>query len=277
MMDDKAQQLVDRLHDEVKSLVSGADWTAMLKMAAKFHTYSASNILLILAQRPDASQVAGFKTWRTTGRTVMKGEKGIAILAPMIGKKTVLDPETGREKVVHFVRGFRVVHVFDIAQTSGPAIAAPPQAKLLTGEAPPGLEEHITSEIKRQGFTVNFPEVWTDGAANGWARHDTKEVAIKPGLSPAQRTKTLTHELGHVLLHDGTEYARGQRGRVEVEAESVAFVVCQAAGLETDDYSLPYVAGWSGGDMKLVLETASRVIDAATKVLFVPEALSVTA
>lgn len=266
MADERVQKLIDQLHAKVASLASDYDWKALLQMACNLGNYSANNILLILIQRANATHVEGFKTWQKLGRQVRKGEKGIAILAP---RKKWIEKENdeGRLERRLIVTGFSVVHVFDISQTDGPALATPaPMPTLLEGQAPEGLRGKLRIYCVLKGFDVQFPDKW-DNDANGYTDFVAKKVAIRPGMSAAQQCKTLAHELGHILVHDGTEYAMGHRGRAEVEAESIAFIICGSQGMNTDDYSLPYVTTWSGGDMKLVLATADRVVKAASEVL----------
>lgn len=261
MSDERVRGLLDRLHQQVAELSSATDWERLLKVASRFHKYSATNVLLILCQRPDATQVAGYQAWKRLGRQVRKGEKGLAILAPIVVTR---ESEAAREE--RAVVGYRVTHVFDVSQTDGPELPSAPQAVLLDGDDPDGLAARFIRQIEERGFGLRFPDDWSL-AANGYADFRDKVVAIRPGLSPAQRAKTLCHELGHLLLHDGTEYANGERERCEVEAESLAYVVANALGLTTASYSIPYVTAWSGGDMALVLQTAERVVKAAATVL----------
>jgi len=142
----------------------------------------------------------------------------------------------------------------------------PPAApQLLDGEAPAGLWEALASNVEAEGFTLVRAEI--PSRANGTTNFTSRTVTVADHLSPAQAAKTLAHELGHVLLYDGSEYAAGCRGRAEVEAESVAYIVCQAAGLTAAAYSFGYVAAWSGGDLKSVTATAERVTGCARTIL----------
>lgn len=212
-----------------------------------------------MAQRPDATRVAGFHTWRKLGRRVRRGEKSLRILAPCIYTKRLEDDDQ-ESKEVRVLGGFKVVHVFDISQTDGEELPDMRPA-LLSGAAPQGLWEAVASQVERQGFTVERGRC--PGRANGVASFDRRKVIVRPDLDPAQALKTLIHELTHVLLHE----AGRERQRAEVEAESVAFIVCRACGLPSDDYTFPYVAAWSSGDLEIVRETGDRVVSCARRIL----------
>jgi antirestriction protein ArdC len=269
---DKLTDAHQRLAQAVADLVSGDDWQAFLALAAKLHGYSARNVLLILSQAPWATQVAGYRTWQQLGRQVRAGEKGIAILAPCRYRSTA-DSDQGEQgdddgaasgqagRVV--VRGFRVVYVFDVASTDGDALAQPVRPELLRGEAPAGLWDGLAALVTAEGYTVERGDC---GGANGVTRFDTRMVRIRDDVDDSQACRSLSHELGHVLLHDGTEYAAGCRGRAEVEAESVAYLVSAAAGIDADQYSFAYLAGWSGGNPDAVQATAERVLDCAQQI-----------
>lgn len=268
-MSDRVAELVDRLQQQVAALVTSDDWQAWLSVAARFHRYSANNVLLIYGQRPDATHVAGYRTWQTLGRAVRRGERGIRILAPCTYRAAAADtddadPETDRP---NRIRGFRVATIFDIAQTDGEALPMPPAPARLEGEAPRALLENLTRQIETAGFTYHrgpLPAPHTN--ANGITDYTTATVTVRDDLPPAHATKTTAHELAHVLLHQpGKDH--GTRARVEVEAESVAYVVCNAWDLDPADYSFPYVARWSDGNQELVTATAQRVIDCARTIL----------
>lgn len=263
---ERATELQEQLVERIEALTTSDDWKAMLDTAAKFHNYSFSNVMLILWQRPDASRVAGFKTWQSLGRTVRKGEKAMRILAPLLVNKTDED-EHGEKKTRKVLVGFRPVPVFDIAQTDGAPIDAIEPVRL-TGEAAAGIVEGITKQITDAGFSVTYDGAGWSPSKNGETNFTTKSVTIRSGLAPVQSVKTLIHELAHVLLHEPVPgEARGHRGLGEVEAESVAYVVAQSLGIDTSDYSLPYVALWAKGDVKQVRSTGTRVVNAAHGIL----------
>ena len=234
---------------------------------------SARNVLLILTQAPWATQVAGYRTWQQLGRQVRAGEKGIAILAPCRYRSTAVLPTTatrattatpgraGRAVSWCAVSGWCTCSTFQ--STDGAALAQPARPQLLRGEAPAGLWDALAAQIAAEGYTVERGDC---GGANGVTRFDTRVVRIRDDVDDCQACRTLAHELGHVLLHDGTEYAAGCRGRAEVEAESVAYLVCSAAGMDADQYSFAYVAGWSGGDPNAVHAAAERVLGCAQQI-----------
>lgn len=246
------------LEQGVKDLTSSERWTAWLESAAKFHHYSFGNQMLIALQRPDASRVAGFKTWLTMGRAVQKGEHGIRILAPMVLNRRDKDGEATGDTFM----AFRAVAVFDVAQTAGDEL--PEITSLLTGNGPQGAYSALERFAVSQGFTVN---VEATGEANGWCRHTDKVIAIKDTNDELMQVKTLAHEIGHALMHDASELDRPLK---ELEAESVAFVVCRALGIDSGDYSFGYVAGWArDGDaaIKALKASAARIHDAAKAIL----------
>ncbi|WP_019873096.1 ArdC-like ssDNA-binding domain-containing protein [Sporichthya polymorpha] len=283
----------------VQELTNGEEWRRMLAVAARFPTYSLNNVLLIGAQRPDATRVSGIRTWNSLGRRVRKGEKGIAILAPCLYRPRRDDPrhdQTGprgpadrtrpdpgrpepgrpepdgtapRQRVPREVRGFRVVHVFDVCQTVGeplPEIAP----RLLTGSAPALLTERLIKTIRGDGYHL---ERGPCGGANGYTDFTARTVRVRDDVTDAQAGKTLAHELGHIRADHHTRFLNGRpssagcRAQAEVEAESIAYLITHAAGLPADAYSVPYLAGWSGGNTDLVREAATRVIAVTRGVL----------
>jgi hypothetical protein len=200
---------------------------------------------------------------------VKKGENGLAILAPCVTRGRPPEETDGEqhEELARVLRGFRVVHVFDISQTEGQELpeVAP---SLLEGDAPAALWDLLAAEVASKGFSLVREDC---SPANGQTDFLHRSVTVRPDLSDAQAAKTLAHELGHVLLHDGPK-SRGLggfscRGLAEVEAESVAYLVCATAGLPTDNYSFPYVARWAGGDVALVRSAAERSLDAARAII----------
>ncbi len=268
---DKLTALHARLAEQVAALRSGADWRAWLQVARRFHTYSFSNTLLIAAQRPDATTVAGYRAWQALGRQVDKGERGIGILAPVLRRprqdRRSIDPQRPDDPAKPIeadtgepdgrpgrLAGFRVAYVWDVAQTSGRPLPEQPRPQLLAGHAPPGLWESLTGLVTGRGFTVERGDC---GPANGITDFTARTVRVRGDVDDAQAVKTLAHEAGHVLLHDPADPADlgGStvtsagfcRGTVEVEAESLAYLVAAAHGLATDDYTFPYVTGWAAG------------------------------
>lgn len=273
---ERLEQLHARLTAAVADLANSDAWRRMLEVAARLPSYSPSNVLLIAAQRPDATRVAGYGTWRSLGRQVRKGEKGIAILAPCLSRTheerdaSLEASATPDEAVANTreLRGFRVVHVFDVTQTEGDPLPDV-EPELLTGAAPDQLWDDLVRMVETDAFAVERGDC---GGANGVTRFDSRTVRVRDDVEPAQAVKTLAHELGHIRAgHEerflGT-YGRSVacHGIAEVEAESIAYLVTTAAGLDCGAYSVPYVASWSGGDAALIRETASWVIEVAAVV-----------
>lgn len=277
---DRLSEAHDRLVAAIEAMTGGEEWQRLLTVARRFHAYSVRNLLLIAIQRPDATQVAGFRTWQGLGRQVRRGEKGIAILAPCTYSRPdgsaagddagpapasghVESEESGSRPQV--LRGFKVVHVFDVSQTDGEPLPEAP-VSVLAGEAPARLAERLATLIRAEGFTFTLgPLPPGHDGANGLTDHDRRAVYVRDDLPEAQRAKTTAHELAHVLMH-GTS-PRPRRSVVEVEAESVAFLVCGSAGLPSDAYSFGYVATWAQGDTALIRATAERSIRCARGVL----------
>jgi len=297
--DKLATTLHHRLAEQVASMREGQDWQQWLAVAARFHTYSFSNTMLILAQRPDATAVAGYQAWKTLGRQVNKGEKGIQILAPLVRRTapanhapddgdtepTEHDPQRGAVPSRHAVTGFRVTHVWDVTQTSGAPLPAPPRPRLLAGQAPDGLWDALTAAAADSGFVV---ERGPCGTANGLTDPAARTVRIRPDVDDAQAVKTLAHELAHVRLHTsvggtashpapGTPTAAvvttHRPGSItEVEAESVAYLIAAAHGLDTTGYTFPYVWTWAAASHHahpedVVRATGQRVLTAARWIL----------
>jgi len=249
--------LLDKLTAGIAALTSTEEWRRYLDLQSRFHRYSFSNVQLIHAQREDARRVAGFRTWRGLDRTVRKGEKAIFILAPMIYKTTDEDGNDERG-----VRGFKWVPVFDVAQTDGAEL--PAVATRLDGDDPAGHYATLVEVAHSIGFTVHDHHF--DGATNGDCSHSEHRIRVEESNAPAQRVKTLAHEIAHALLHETYD----SRPLAELEAESTAYVVCQSLGLATDDYSFGYVASWAGGSenaAKAIKTSGERIQRTASAIL----------
>jgi hypothetical protein len=276
--EEKLTALHAQLVDAVAELVHSDKWAQMLAVAARFTTYSPSNVLLIAVQRPDATQVAGIRTWNSLGRRVVKGEHGIAILAPCLyrtdGEAASSDegeaPERANEGPMprRELRGFRVVHVFDVSQTDGTSLpnAAP---RLLTGGAPLEVWDGLVGLTLKAGYRLERRTC--PAGVNGWNAPEEKVVVVDKNLEPAQAAKTLAHELGHIRAnHYGRfpDYAidRRCRGGAEVEAESIAYIVTSHLGMSPAAYSVPYVAGWAD-DLDVLRHHMSTVVTAAQWIL----------
>jgi DNA primase len=285
---DRLQAQHDRLAEQVAALRTGDDWQRWLATAARFHTYSFQNTLLILAQRPDATIVAGYEAWKAIGRHVGKGEKGIAILAPVFTRRRQSeadDPEATSSAApgpddppaaATRLAGFRVTYVWDVAQTDGRPLPEQPAPQLLRGMAPGGMWDALAELVEASGYSLDRGPC---GEANGVTVPDTRSVRVRADIDDAQAAKTLAHELAHVRLHTtGTDDADDAapafvcRGTVEVEAESVAYLVAAAHGLDSSSYSFPYVTHWADAvhgqrPEDVVRATGERVLVAASWIL----------
>jgi hypothetical protein len=189
----------------------------------------------------------------------MKGQKGIPILAPIMAKRDTIDPVSGRTEEKRVLVGFRIVHVWVAAQTDGDELPSF-GPELLTGDGPGTLLDALMAVTDELGYALEFAEC---GGANGYTNFKTRTIRVRDDVDDAQKCKTLAHELGHVLCeHDKADdyhTDRACRGRCEVEAESVAYLVMHWAGADSSAYTVPYVAGWAGGDSKKIAQAAEKV------------------
>ena len=275
---EKLKEITDRLEQGITELFDSERYKEYLRVMSKFHNYSFNNTLLIAMQKPDASLIAGFTAWKNPfQRNVKKGEKGIKIIAPSpfkIKQETEkIDPQTqkpviGRdgkpvtEEKEITIPAYKVVSVFDVSQTEGkelPDIAV----DALTGDVEQYSDFFATLE-KTSPVPIGFEKI--EGGAHGYYHLEDKRIALDEGMSELQTLKTAIHEIAHAKLHDidlnapkDEQQPRVDRRTREVEAESVAYTVCQHYGLDTSDYSFGYVAGWSSGrelaELKSSLET----------------------
>lgn len=275
--------ILKSLETGVENIFTGDKYAQYLQTMSKFHRYSFNNTLLIAMQRPDATLVTGYRNWQSMGRQVKKGEKGITILAPAPIKrkreqeildqnhKPLLDadgkPRTEEVEVV--IPRFKPTTVFDISQTDGEPIETLAPEELTEVVADYDLFMEAITAVSP--VPIRFDEI--AGEAKGYYHSGDKEIVIQKGMSESQTIKTAIHETGHARLHDkdlmekqGIEKDRLTK---EVEAESVAYCVCSAFGVDTSEYSFPYIAGWSSGrDMKelkasmdIIRKTAGEMID----------------
>jgi len=275
---EKITEITDRLEQGITELFDSERYKEYLQVMSKFHNYSFNNTLLIAMQKPDASLIAGFNAWKNNfGRNVMRGEKGIRILAPSPYKirqevekkdpqtgKTVIDsdgkPVTETKEIQ--IPAYKVVAVFDVSQTEGRELPSL-STNELTGDVEK-YEDFFAALEKTSPVPMGFEKI--EGTAHGYYHLEEKRIAIDEGMSELQNLKTAIHEIAHAKLHDIDLNApqeeqpdRPDRRTREVQAESVAYTVCQHYGLDTSDYSFGYVAGWSSGrelaELKSSLET----------------------
>ncbi|WP_068278874.1 ArdC-like ssDNA-binding domain-containing protein, partial [Aldersonia kunmingensis] len=264
-----AAQLRDDLAAKVAALAESNEWRRFLDFAAAFHTYSFNNVILILSQHPTATRVAGFRQWQDRGRQVRKGEKAIRIYGYSRRTITSTDPDTGQD-TEHTLARFPILSVFAHDQTD-PIEGHPGEpehpCQRLTGNDPADLYRRTAAVLVARGWSVERDPI--SGEANGYTTLDgSRRIVIDARLSPAHTAKTLLHEAAHAVLHTGPTSAGpdnattvGHRGVCETEAESVAYVLAALHGLDTSDYSVGYIAGWSGADPDLIAATATRVLD----------------
>ena len=291
---EKLKEITDRLEQGITELFESERYKEYLRVMSKFHNYSFNNTLLIAMQKPDASLVAGFSAWKNNfGRNVMKGQKGIKIIAPSPYKvkqeMKKIDPHTQQpiigkdgkpvtEEKEITIPAYKVVSVFDVSQTEGkelPDIAVDE----LTGDVE-RYKDFFAALEKTSPVPIGFEQI--AGGSHGYYHLEDKRIAIDEGMSELQTLKTAIHEIAHAKLHDidlnapeNEQQPRVDRRTREVEAESVAYTVCQHYELDTSDYSFGYVAGWSSGrelsELKSSLETirsaAAEIINSIDETL----------
>ena len=282
----RLDEIMEKLEQGVKDVFTSDKYVKYLSTMAKFHDYSFNNILLIAMQRPDATLIAGYQAWKKNfGRNVMQGEKGIRILAPSPYKikqnvekkdsvtgKTLIgnDGKPVMEEKEVTIPAYKVVTVFDVSQTEGKEL--PTIADELTGDVKQ-YEDFFAALERTSPVPIGFEKI--KGGAHGYYRLDEKRIAIDEGMSELQNLKTAIHEMAHAKMHDidlnaspEQQQARPDRRTREVQAESVAYIVCQHYGLETSDYSFEYIATWSSGreiaelkeSLTVIRNTASELI-----------------
>ena len=261
----QAEALHASIATQVEQLRESGRWERFLSFAAAFHSYSLGNLLLILSQCPDATNVAGFRKWQSLGRQVRKGERGIRIFG--YSTKTVTEEDDNGDEVETKLTRFPVLSVFDIGQTD--LIDGAEDASIvdqLTGTDDHGVINALTGYLVGKGWTITR-EILA-GGMNGYTDPAHCRVVIGAELAPEQAAKTLIHETAHVMLgHGGNlqEYVE-HRGLFETEAESVAYVVAGLIGFDTSAYSIGYIAGWASADLDLIRSTAARVLTTAHRI-----------
>ena len=280
----RVQELTDKLEQGLQDLFNSDSYRNYLSTMSKFHNYSFNNTLLIAMQKPDATLVAGYKAWQKNfERHVNKGEKAIRILAPAPYKikeeRDKIDPVTQellldkdgnpqKEEVEITIPAFRAVSVFDVAQTDGKPIPELAAKELLSDVE--GYQDMIRAVEAISPVPIELEEI--AGDSKGYYDREAKRIAVQENMSESQTLKTMIHEVAHSKLHskevEQDEQMRKDRNTKEVEAESVAYTVCQHFGVDTSDYSFGYIAGWSSGrdtkelrsSMDTIRRTASELI-----------------
>ena len=280
----KVQEITEKLEQGIKELFESEKYKTYLNTMSKFHNYSFNNTMLIAMQKPDATLVAGFKAWQKNfDRHVKKGEKGIRILAPAPYKikeeRDKIDPVTQellldkdgnpqKEEVEITIPAFRAVSVFDVAQTDGKPIPELAAKELLSDVE--GYQDMIRAVEAISPVPIELEEI--AGDSKGYYDREAKRIAVQENMSESQTLKTMIHEVAHSKLHskevEQDEQMKKDRNTKEVEAESIAYTVCQHFGIDTSDYSFGYIAGWSSGrdtkelrsSMDTIRRTASELI-----------------
>ena len=269
--EDKTQEIMEKLEKGIKETLESEKWKNFLQVQSQFHNYSFNNAMLIFLQRPDATRVAGFNTWKNKfERTVMRGEKGIGILAPVPYKYEkdveILNKETGQKelqkKTVEGIR-FKKVTVFDVKQTEGKEL--PEICRELQGNSISASQ--VVKAIKEVS-DVPVVEKAIESGAKGYYSRMENIIAYKEGMSMDQNAKTLIHEYAHSQLHSTEASALLDRATKEVQAESVAYIVCNRFGIETSEYSFEYLASWSSGkDLKELKESFDLIQKTSNKII----------
>lgn len=277
--------LIQRIDEGVQAVFQSERYKEYLRFSSKFTDYSARNAMLINLQKPHATYVASYGKWKKLGRQVERGEKGIVIFAPVTYEtnqysevqEPVLDKhgnplfnEDGTLKI-HTVEktlsgiSFKKVYVYDVSQTSGKEI--PTLADELTGDIDVEKKEAIFTALKKvTGIDFEFRDLKSD--VKGFYNHAEDRIVIKSGMSDAQTLKTAFHETAHKLLHDPKleiVTVKVPRNEKEVQAESVAFMVAERLGLDTSEYSFPYIASWSDGKQMEQLRDCLQEIQEVAK------------
>jgi antirestriction protein ArdC len=274
---EKLKEITDKLEAGIKGIFESDQYKTYLNTLSKFHSYSFNNCMLIAMQKPDATHVAGYNSWRDNfKRQVMGGEKGIKIIAPTPYKikreQERIDPKSGKpvlgtdgkpvtEEVTVKIPAFKVTTVFDISQTQGEPL---PEIGVdeLTGNVEK-FKDFLSALEKSSPVPIKIEDI--QGGAKGYYSQADKRIVIQEGMGELQTLKTAIHEIAHARLHDIDKNAPKDTPRPdattrEVEAESVAYTVCQHYGLDTSDYSFGYIAGWSGNKELDVLKASLETI-----------------
>jgi len=259
MKSEQIKEITERATEQLTAALNAGHSEALtghLKAIRRFHRYSLQNVMLIASQKPNASYVAGFRTWNELGRFVKKGEKGILILAPIVRRKS--ENEEDQKETSTSVAGFRAAYVFDVSQTDGKEL---PQIGTVQGD-PSTRGKKLRSFASAQTISIDYSmEIAPARGMSSGGR-----ITLLPGQSPAEEFSTLAHELAHELLHRGDRRGATSRRIRETEAEATAFVVCHAIGLETGSAASDYIQLWNG-DAQLLTESLAYIRQAASQML----------
>jgi hypothetical protein len=260
------------LTEAVAKVATSDDWQNLLHISGSFHRYSPNNQLLLAAQGAKGV-VASFHTWKQIPAVdgevcrIRKGEKALRVYAPIRKQHRDVDPDTGELHEPSIV-GFRLVPVFHEGQLVAPP-DLPAQPRLLEGQEPPReIWDAVAEQIYAAGYALERGPLEGVSGPKGVTNFIGRTVTVRDDLGSAQAIKTQIHELGHVIMHFADVREPGMtRDRIEVEAESVAYVVCDLLGVDAGSYSIPYVANWAGADVELVEATAQKVLTTARQIV----------
>ena len=259
MKSEQIKEITERATEQLVAALNAGHsetLTGYLKAIGRFHRYSLQTVMLIASQKPNASYVAGFRTWNGLGRCVKKGEKGFLILAPIVRRKA--ENERDQEERSVSIAGFRAAYVFDISQTDGKEL---PHIGIVQGD--PGQHgERLRSFAAAQNISIQY----TQESAPARGMSSGGRVTLLPGRPPADEFSTLSHELAHQLLHRSDRRATTSRRVRETEAEATAFVVCHAIGLETGSAASDYIQLCTG-DAQVLTESLAYIRQAASQML----------
>lgn len=276
----KVQEITQNLEQGIRNLFESQKYKMYLRTMSKFHSYSINNTILIAMQKPDATLVAGYKTWQNNfERHVKKGEKGIRILAPTSYKvkktQEKVDPKTGEimldkngtpitEEMEMKIPSFRVVSVFDVSQTDGKDLPS-----IGVNELAGNVEKYEDiMQILTQISPVPISYEQIPGPQKGFFDAMNERIVIRNEMSQIQTIKTAIHEIAHAKLHSKEQNLDKNRNTKEVEAESVAYTVCQHFDIDTSDYSFGYIATWSTEqDMKELKSSLDTIRKAASELI----------
>lgn len=279
---EKVKALLEKLEQGARDVFTSEKYAAYLRMLAKFHSYSYRNVILILMQYPGATKVAGYNAWmKNFNRHVKRGECGIQILGYTPYKRTVEQPKLGHdgkpaldahgnqiiEKTTITVPAYKPVYVYDVSQTEGEPL--PEYVTKLQGNNVGDFQLLLSALTELSPYMVSFEDI--EGRANGYCNYAKQKIAVQQGMSQEMTLKTFIHEIAHAREHSAANFEEGEepsRRTKEVEAESVAFIVCAHLGIDTSDYSFGYVSGWaSGRDLPELHDSLDHIQKAATAMI----------
>ncbi len=278
----RSEDIRREIDTAVAGMGTGQRWQEWLDVSQRFHSYSLNNQILIMLQNDKATRVAGFHKWKEFDRSVNKGASAIWITAPMIKRVKDLDANgnpkfgpDGKPVWKEAMIGFKTVPVYDVSSTSGKPLPELPVVEFdrSSGQAPEGMHEDLAGQVERHGYTLEYRDLGTDDhIPDGYTDPAGKKVVINTAHSHAHQANTLAHELAHIecghLARTGEYHTRagGQRGTMEVEAESVSYVISRRYGM-AQAWSFGYIDGWAMGDTEKVRKTADVVVKAADRIL----------